>query len=64
MGVEFSLRFTLSFDEVDTAIVGTSAAAHAIANVALAEAGALDASIVADVREQFRQHGGAWTQLT
>ncbi len=63
-GVEFSLRFTLSFDEVDTAIVGTSAAAHAIANVALAEAGALDASIVADVREQFRQHGGAWTQLT
>ena len=62
--IEFALRFTLSLDEIDTAIVGTSSAEHALANLALAAAGPLDAAIVANLRKQFDALGGDWNQLT
>ncbi len=62
--IEFALRFTLSLDEIDTAIVGTSSAKHALANLALAAAGPLDPAIVADLRKQFATLGSQWNQLT
>ena len=62
--IEFALRFTLSLDEIDTAIVGTSSAEHALANLALAAAGPLDAAIVANLRKQFAALGSDWNQLT
>ncbi len=62
--IELALRFTLSFDEIDTAIVGTSSAAHALANLPLVDAGPLDAAMVADLRAQFTSLGAEWNQLT
>ncbi len=62
--IELSLRFILSLDEIDTAIVGTSSAAHGLENLALAEAGPLEPSIVADLRAQFASLGAEWSQLT
>ena len=62
--IEIALRFTLSFDEIDTAIVGTSKAAHALANLPLANAGALPPAIVAELRKQFATLGTKWHQRT
>ena len=62
--IEFALRFTLSMDEIDTAIVGTSSAEHALANLALAAAGPLDPAMVANLRKQFAALGSDWNQLT
>ncbi len=61
--IELALRFALSFDAVDTAIVGTTSVAHAMKNVRFAEAGGLDRAVVDDLRVQFAAHGTGWPQL-
>lgn len=62
--IEVALRFVLSFDEIDTAIFGTSSSAHALETVALGEAGPLDPVAVGDLRRQFAVLGAEWGQLT
>jgi len=62
--LELSLRFTLSMDGIDTAIVGTTLKEHALSNIALVEKGPLPASVVDDLRRQFAEHGEGWRQLT
>ena len=61
--MEVALRFTLSFDEIDVAILGTRNLDHAIRSVAWAEKGPLDAAIVQDLQDQFAEHGGSWRQI-
>ena len=60
---ELSLRFTLSADVIDTAIVGTTKAEHARRNVELAEMGPLAASVRESFYDQFERLGRDWTQL-
>lgn len=62
--MELALRFVLSFDEIDVAIVGTSKARHARRDIQIAELGGLDPGIVTDLRRQFRRQGSTWGQLT
>ena len=61
---EIALRYTLSQSTVSTAIVGTTKLSHVEANIAIAEKGALDATIVAELNRAFRQaeatSGEAW----
>jgi aryl-alcohol dehydrogenase-like predicted oxidoreductase len=61
--LELSLRFTLSMDEIDTAIVGTTRLDHGLRNIEVAARGPLPAEVVADLRRQFAEHGGGWEQL-
>ena len=61
--LELSLRFTLSMDEIDTAIVGTTRLEHGLSNIEIAAKGSLPAEVVADLRRQFAEHGSAWEQL-
>ena len=62
--LELSLRFTLSMEEIDTAIVGTTQREHGLSNIELVEKGPLPESVVADLRRQFAEHGDGWRQLT
>jgi aryl-alcohol dehydrogenase-like predicted oxidoreductase len=60
--LELSLRFTLSFDQIDVAIVGTRSLRHALTNLRWAEKGGLDEELVRDLRDQFARHGRSWDQ--
>jgi len=51
---QLALRFTLSFPEVHTAIVGTTSPEHAAANVAWAARGPLPPEVLEHVRRAFR----------
>lgn len=62
--LELSLRFTLSMEEIDTAIVGTTQREHGLSNIELVEKVPLPESVVADLRRQFAEHGDGWRQLT
>ena len=61
--IELALRFTLSFDEIDVAIVGTRSLDHALANLEIAEKGPLEGELVAALRDQFARFGGDWRQI-
>lgn len=56
---EMALRFTLSQPGVSTAIVGTTKAANAERNLAVAEKGPLPDDAVAKIRDAFRRAEGA-----
>ncbi len=63
---ELALRFTLSFPEVHTAIIGTTNPANAQRNLEYAAKGPLPSDVVARIRAAF-QHAdpvGAWDGLT
>ena len=62
--LELSLRFTLSMEGIDTAVLGTTLREHALSNIALVEKGPLPASVVDDLRRQFAEYGAGWRQLT
>lgn len=62
--MELALRFVLSFDEIDVAIVGTSKAEHALRDIQIAELGGLEPTLVEDLRRQFRRYGATWGQMT
>lgn len=51
---ELALRFTLSFPEVTTAIVGTTNEANALKNLEIAGKGALSAAQLETIRAKFR----------
>ncbi|MEA2736400.1 MAG: hypothetical protein QOE14_2851 [Humisphaera sp.] len=62
---EIALRFTLSFPEVSTAIIGTTNPTNAKHNIAYANKGPLPPDVVAKIRAAF-QHAdplGAWEGL-
>jgi aryl-alcohol dehydrogenase-like predicted oxidoreductase len=62
---EIALRFTLSFPEVHTAIIGTTNPENARRNIEYADKGSLPAETVAKIRAAF-QHAdpvGAWAGL-
>jgi aryl-alcohol dehydrogenase-like predicted oxidoreductase len=58
--LELSLRFTLSHESIDTAIVGTTNPLHLARNVAWAGAGPLPAPVLEDLHAQFRSLGQEW----
>ena len=62
---EIALRYTLSQPGVTTAIVGTTKLSHLEANVAAAEKGPLDSSVVAALTQAFHRAesaaGESWT---
>jgi aryl-alcohol dehydrogenase-like predicted oxidoreductase len=60
--LELSLRFALSFDQIDVVIVGTRSLSHALANIRWAEKGPLDEEVVRDLRDHFARHGGSLDQ--
>lgn len=62
---EMALRFTLSFPEVHTAIIGTTNPKHAEANIRFAEKGPLPHEIVKKIRAVFKHADpvGAWEGL-
>jgi aryl-alcohol dehydrogenase-like predicted oxidoreductase len=63
---ELALRFTLSFPEVHTAIIGTTNPANAKKNIEIANKGPLPREVVEKIRAAF-QHAdpvGAWPGLT
>ena len=65
---EIALRFTLSFPEVNTAIIGTTNPANAEANVEAAEKGGLKPDVVEKIRVAFKdaekKSGQTWTGQT
>lgn len=61
--MELSLRFTLSHDVIDTAIVGTTHPAHARQNIKAVAAGPLPSHVLDALYNQFRQFGGDWNQM-
>jgi aryl-alcohol dehydrogenase-like predicted oxidoreductase len=63
---EMALRFTLSFPEVSTAIIGTTNPENARQNFRVADAGPLPADAVAKIRAAFHHAAGpgAWEGLT
>jgi aryl-alcohol dehydrogenase-like predicted oxidoreductase len=64
--IELALRFTLSFPEVSTAIVGTTNREHAASNVDIAAHGPLPANIVEEIRSAFHDAdpNGEWLGQT
>lgn len=58
---ELAIRFALSIPGVASAIVGTGSLAHLLQNLSWADAGELDASIVAELRSSFRRHDSDWS---
>lgn len=62
--IELSLRFTLSQDAIDTAIVGTTNPEHARKNVELAGKGPLSQTVLDSFYEQFDQLGEEWDPRT
>ncbi len=63
-GIELALRFTLSHDAIDTAIVGTTKLANAQANIASLGNGPLDANVITSLHNQFDNLGDDWDQRT
>lgn len=63
-GIELALRFTLSHDAIDTAIVGTTKLANAQANIASLANGTLDADIITSFQDQFDELGADWNPQT
>ena len=63
---EIALRFTLSFPEVSSALVGTTNAANAQRNLDAAKKGPLPADAVAKLRDAFKRAdpNGEWPGLT
>jgi aryl-alcohol dehydrogenase-like predicted oxidoreductase len=63
---ELALRFTLSFPQVSTAIIGTTNPTNAISNVAYAAKGALPRETIGKIRAAFRRADpdGEWIGLT
>ena len=63
---EMALRFTLSFPEVSTAIIGTTNPQNAERNIVAAEKGPLPADTIAKIRAAFRHADptGGWSGLT
>ena len=63
---EIAIRFTLSFPEVHTAIIGTTNPQNAQRNLAYAEKGPLSADVVAKIRAAFAHADpvGTWEGLT
>lgn len=63
---ELALRFTLSFPEVTTAIVGTTRPENAKKNLEYAGRGELDARIVSAIRSKWQSapEAGGWPGLT
>lgn len=63
---ELALRFTLSFPDVHTAIIGTTNPKNAEANVRYANAGPLPNDMVQKLRDAFRKAdpNGTWTGQT
>jgi len=63
---ELALRFTLSFPEVHTAIIGTTNPANAKKNIDYANKGRLPAEVVEKIRAAFHHADpvGAWPGLT
>ncbi len=63
---ELALRFALSFPDVSTAIVGTTDADHARANLATAARGALSAETIEAIRAAFKRADpdGKWLGQT
>ena len=51
--IEFTLRFTLSNDDLDTTIVGTANLDHVANNVTVAEKGPLPAAVVAEAKRRL-----------
>jgi aryl-alcohol dehydrogenase-like predicted oxidoreductase len=51
--IEFTLRFTLAHDDLDTTIVGTASSAHLQANLATSRVGPLPADVVAEVKRRL-----------
>ena len=64
--LEMALRFTLSFPEVHTAIIGTTNPKNAEENIRIAEKGPLPPDAVAKIRAAFKHADpvGAWPGLT
>jgi aryl-alcohol dehydrogenase-like predicted oxidoreductase len=56
---ELALRFTLSFPEVTTAIVGTTNAQNALRNLEIASKGSLGAQHIQALRNQFKAAPGS-----
>ncbi|CAN5687765.1 hypothetical protein BH09PLA1_BH09PLA1_31080 [soil metagenome] len=63
---EMALRFTLSLENVHTAIIGTTNPDNAAANARYANAGPLDDDVMKNLREAFRRADptGKWTGQT
>lgn len=63
---ELALRFTLSQSGVTTAIIGTTNRANAMANLAAAGKGQLDAGVIEQIRAAFKQAdpNGQWLGQT
>ena len=62
---EVALRFTLSFPDVHTAIIGTTNPANAVANLRYADAGPLPPEVVDKLRASFaRASKGRWSGQT
>jgi aryl-alcohol dehydrogenase-like predicted oxidoreductase len=63
---EIALRFTLSFPEIHTAVIGTTDARNGQANLAAAEQGPLSNDLVQKIRAAFRKADplGHWKGLT
>ena len=59
---ELALRFTLSFDEIDIAILGTRNVDHALDGIKWATMGPLSPDLTSALREQFAEHGKSWKQ--
>ena len=63
-GIELALRFTLSHDAIDTAIVGTTKLANAQKNIATLSLGPLAESVIDSLHTQFDEFGDDWNQQT
>ena len=63
-GMELSLRFVLSHDRIDTAIVGTVNPEHARRNLEFAAEGLLPQEILRSLHDQFKRVGSEWEQQT
>ncbi len=62
--MELSLRFTLSQEAIDTAIVGTTNSDHARKNLELIGKGPLSQAVLDSFYEQFEKLGEAWDPRT
>ena len=61
--LEVSLRFALSHEEIDVAIVGTTNLAHALANVTIAGMSRLPEDVLYSLHQQFSRHADGWGPL-
>jgi aryl-alcohol dehydrogenase-like predicted oxidoreductase len=57
--IEFMIRYVLSNDDVDTAIVATTDAAHLTTNIAYANKGPLDPKLLEEARRRLTAAGSA-----